>query len=43
MERMESYDYTGLDEVVIGTEVEINITNESAINDVIGFRVFAVN
>jgi hypothetical protein len=38
-----SYDYTGLDEVVIGTEVEINITNESAINDVIGFRVFAVN
>lgn len=38
-----SYDYSGLGTVVEGTETEIVINNTSAINDMIGFRVFAVN
>lgn len=38
-----SYSYSGLKTVVEGTETEIVINNASAINDVIGFRVFAVN
>jgi hypothetical protein len=38
-----SYSYTGLGKVVEGTETEIIINSNSAINDYIGFRVFAVN
>jgi hypothetical protein len=38
-----SYSYTGLGTVVEGTETEIVINNTNAINDMIGFRVFAVN
>ena len=38
-----SYDYSGLDKVVEGTETEIIINSNTAINDYIGFRVFAVN
>lgn len=38
-----SYNYSGLGTVVEGTETEIVINNTSAINDMIGFRVFAVN
>jgi hypothetical protein len=38
-----SYNYSGLGTVVEGTETEIVINNTSAINDIIGFRVFAVN
>ncbi len=41
-----SYVYTGLNTVVEGTEVTITIkpgTNQSIINDFIGFRVYAVN
>ena len=40
------YQYTGLNEVVEGTEVTITISprdGQSIINDYIGFRVFAVN
>lgn len=39
----QSYSYSGLNTVVEGTETEIVINNASAINDIIGFRVFAVN
>jgi len=38
-----SYSYNGLGTVVDGTETEIIINSTSAINDFIGFRVFAVN
>ena len=38
-----SYTYTGLNTVVEGTSTEIIINSTTAINDVIGFRVFAVN
>lgn len=38
-----SYSYTGLGKVVEGTETEIIINSNTAINDYIGFRVFAVN
>jgi len=38
-----SYSYTGLNTVVEGTETEIIINSSAAINDIIGFRVFAVN
>lgn len=38
-----SYSYTGLNTVVEGTEAEIIINSSTAINDIIGFRVFAVN
>lgn len=37
------YSYTGLNTVVEGTTASIIINNTSAINDIIGFRVFAVN
>ena len=37
------YTYTGLDKVVMGNEIEISVDAESAINDIIGFRVYAVN
>jgi len=37
------YSYTGLNTVVEGTTTSITINNTSAINDIIGFRVFAVN
>jgi len=39
----QSYSYSGLNTVVEGTETEIIISNASAINDIIGFRVYAVN
>ena len=39
----EGYSYTGLDTVVEGTSLEITIDDDKAINDIIGFRVFAVN
>jgi hypothetical protein len=38
-----SYSYTGLNTVVEGTTTQITINNATAINDVIGFRVYAVN
>jgi hypothetical protein len=38
-----SYSYTGLNTVVEGTEAEIIINSSTAINDIIGFRVYAVN
>jgi hypothetical protein len=38
-----SYTYTGLNTVVEGTETNITIGGATAINDVIGFRVYAVN
>ena len=38
-----SYSYAGLNTVVEGTSTTITIDSKSAINDVIGFRVFAVN
>ena len=38
-----SYTYTGLNEVVEGAETEIIIDSDKAINDYIGFRVYAVN
>ena len=38
-----SYTYTGLNEVVEGAETEIIIDSDRAINDFIGFRVYAVN
>lgn len=39
----QSYSYTGLGTVVEGKETQIVINNASAINDMIGFRVYAVN
>ncbi len=38
-----SYTYTGLNTVVEGFETEITINSTSAIKDIIGFRVYAVN
>jgi hypothetical protein len=38
-----SYTYSGLNTVVEGTSTEIIINSTTAINDVIGFRVYAVN
>lgn len=38
-----SYSYAGLNTVVEGTSTTITVDSKSAINDVIGFRVFAVN
>ena len=38
-----SYTYTGLNTVVEGTSTTITIDSEKAINDYIGFRVYAVN
>ena len=38
-----SYTYTGLNKVVEGTSTTITINAEKAINDIIGFRVYAVN
>ncbi len=38
-----SYEYEGLNEVVEGAETEIIIDSNKAINDFIGFRVYAVN
>jgi hypothetical protein len=39
----QSYDYSGLNTVVEGTETQITINSNQAISDEIGFRVFAVN
>ena len=39
----ESYEYEGLGVVVEGPEATITIDSEKAINDIIGFRVYAVN
>lgn len=39
----QSYNYAGLGTVVEGTETTIMISGNTAINDMIGFRVFAVN
>jgi len=38
-----SYTYSGLNTVVEGTSTEITINSTTAINDIIGFRVYAVN
>ena len=38
-----SYSYTGLDQVVEGSELTFSIDSEAAYGDEIGFRVFAVN
>lgn len=38
-----SYSYTGLNTVIEGTEAEIIINSNTAIQDMIGFRVYAVN
>ena len=38
-----SYTYTNLDKVVEGTSIDITINKATAINDIIGFRVYAVN
>ncbi|MCK9501128.1 MAG: cell surface protein [Lascolabacillus sp.] len=38
-----SYTYTGLNTVVEGTETTITVDGPTAIDDVIGFRVYAVN
>ena len=37
------YDYTGLDKVVPGTSTTIKVDYDKEINDIIGFRVWAVN
>ena len=37
------YTYTGLNTVVEGTSTTITIDSDKAINDIIGFRVYAVN
>ena len=39
----EGYTYTGLNTVVEGSSLQITINSDKAINDIIGFRVFAVN
>ena len=39
----DGYSYTGLNTVVEGTSLKITIDSDKAINDIIGFRVFAVN
>ena len=38
-----SYTYTGLNTVVAGTSIDITIDSKETINDIIGFRVYAVN
>ena len=38
-----SYKYEGLNEVVKGNSTTITVNAETAINDIIGFRVYAVN
>ena len=38
-----AYTYTGLNEVVKGTSTTIKVDYSSSVNDIIGFRVFAVN
>ena len=38
-----SYSYTGLNSVIEGTSTQITINKTTAINDIIGFRVYAVN
>ena len=38
-----SYTYTGLNTVVEGTETTITVDGATVINDIIGFRVYAVN
>ena len=38
-----SYEYTGLNKVVEGTSTTITINGKETINDIIGFRVYAVN
>ena len=38
-----SYTYTGLNEVVKGTSTTIKVDHSASVNDIIGFRVFAVN
>ena len=38
-----SYEYTGLNTVVEGTSTEITINGDNIIDDIIGFRVYAVN
>jgi phage shock protein A len=38
-----SYTYTGLNTVVEGTETTITVDGADVINDIIGFRVYAVN
>jgi len=38
-----SYDIKGIDEVVPGTSTKITINGANTINDIIGFRVYAVN
>lgn len=43
MNAWNSYTYSGLNTVVEGTSTEITINSTTAINDVIGFRVYAVN
>ena len=39
----DSYQYTGLNTVVEGTSTEITINGNNIIDDVVGFRVYAVN
>ena len=38
-----SYNYKGLNTVVEGTSIEVTIDAATSINDIIGFRVYAVN
>ena len=38
-----AYTYTGLNEVVKGTSTTIKVDHSASVNDIIGFRVFAVN
>ena len=38
-----SYTYTGLDQVVEGSSIQVTIDGENVINDIIGLRVYAVN
>ena len=38
-----AYTYTGLEEVVKGTTATIKVDYSASVNDIIGFRVFAVN
>ena len=38
-----SYSYTGLNTVVEGNKIEISVNGETAVSDIIGFRVYAVN
>ena len=38
-----NYSYTGLDQVVEGSSIQVTIDGENVINDIIGLRVYAVN